>query len=86
VPLFVVAVIGLGFGGSLLGGGLVALFGVFGLFAFGMLGRLVLFGMGVLWESIKKDLPVVCQLAWSLTSCRQLRRSEIESRSWLTEF
>ncbi len=51
-----------------MGGGLVALFGVFGLVAFGLLGSLVFFGKGVLWESIKKILPVVCQLAWSLTS------------------
>lgn len=86
MPLFVVAVIGLGFRGSLLGGTLAALFGVFGLLAFGLLSRLVLFVKGFLWESIKKNLHVVSQLAWSLISCRQLLRSEIESRSWLTEF
>lgn len=87
MPLFVVAFSALGSGRSLLISGLVGLFGVFGLLAFGLLGRLVLFTDSVLWGSIKKSLLVVWQLAWSLTLCRQLCRcqSQIESRSWLTE-
>jgi hypothetical protein len=87
VPLLGVAVRGVGFRGEVGLGGLVGFLGVLGILGFRLLARLVLFGKGVLWESVKKGLPGVWQLAWSLTLCRQLCRcqSQIESRSCLTE-